>query len=186
MLRWVRVAGSLVWILLHVTLTKVDVTLQASTDSEPLYVVEVLLHCSKDSVKDAATEAARPAAAGETGEMQVSEGKTTISTLFHDLGRKFVTLQCSQIAEISSLESRQSILRRSNLKWFQSVLVLCHQLEWPPLSNHFLWVLSEIDMWNKSSSFWHSTYCDVLLLYPGCPSDASPPHLHQLSASLHP
>lgn len=44
---------------------------KATTESEPLYVVEVLLHCSKDSVKDAATEAARPAAAGETGEMQV-------------------------------------------------------------------------------------------------------------------
>uniref|UniRef100_A0A3Q3II83 Superkiller viralicidic activity 2-like 2 n=1 Tax=Monopterus albus TaxID=43700 RepID=A0A3Q3II83_MONAL len=41
------------------------------TDSEPLYVVEVLLHCSKDSVKDAATEAAKPATPGETGEMQV-------------------------------------------------------------------------------------------------------------------
>uniref|UniRef100_A0A3Q3FXL3 Exosome RNA helicase MTR4 n=1 Tax=Kryptolebias marmoratus TaxID=37003 RepID=A0A3Q3FXL3_KRYMA len=40
-------------------------------NSEPLYVVEVLLHCSKESVKDAATEAARPAAPGETGEMQV-------------------------------------------------------------------------------------------------------------------
>uniref|UniRef100_A0A3P8NEB2 Exosome RNA helicase MTR4 n=1 Tax=Astatotilapia calliptera TaxID=8154 RepID=A0A3P8NEB2_ASTCA len=38
---------------------------------EPLYVVEVLVHCSKDSVKDAATEAAKPAAPGETGEMQV-------------------------------------------------------------------------------------------------------------------
>lgn len=34
-------------------------------------MVEVLLHCSKDSVKDAATEAAKPAAPGETGEMQV-------------------------------------------------------------------------------------------------------------------
>lgn len=44
---------------------------KATTDSEPLYVVEVLLHCSKDSVKDAATEAAKPAAQGETGEMQV-------------------------------------------------------------------------------------------------------------------
>uniref|UniRef100_A0A669DQE2 Exosome RNA helicase MTR4 n=1 Tax=Oreochromis niloticus TaxID=8128 RepID=A0A669DQE2_ORENI len=42
-----------------------------TTDSEPLYVVEVLVHCSKDSVKDAATEAAKPAAPGETGEMQV-------------------------------------------------------------------------------------------------------------------
>ncbi|XP_058472504.1 exosome RNA helicase MTR4 [Solea solea] len=40
-------------------------------DSDPLYVVEVLLHCNKDSVKDAATEAAKPAAPGETGEMQV-------------------------------------------------------------------------------------------------------------------
>lgn len=44
---------------------------KSSTESEPLYVVEVLLHCSKDSVKDAATEAAKPAAPGETGEMQV-------------------------------------------------------------------------------------------------------------------
>ncbi|XP_047426042.1 exosome RNA helicase MTR4 [Mugil cephalus] len=44
---------------------------KTSTDSEPLYVVEVLVHCSKDSVKDAATEAAKPAAPGETGEMQV-------------------------------------------------------------------------------------------------------------------
>ncbi|XP_031715908.1 exosome RNA helicase MTR4 isoform X2 [Anarrhichthys ocellatus] len=44
---------------------------KTSTDSEPLYVVEVLVHCSKDCVKDAATEAAKPAAPGETGEMQV-------------------------------------------------------------------------------------------------------------------
>uniref|UniRef100_A0A1A7YLD7 Exosome RNA helicase MTR4 n=1 Tax=Iconisemion striatum TaxID=60296 RepID=A0A1A7YLD7_9TELE len=44
---------------------------KTTTDSEPLYVVEVLLHCSKESVKDAATEAAKPAAPGETGEMQV-------------------------------------------------------------------------------------------------------------------
>ncbi|XP_008421981.1 exosome RNA helicase MTR4 [Poecilia reticulata] len=44
---------------------------KASGDSEPLYVVEVLLHCSKESVKNSATEAAKPAAPGETGEMQV-------------------------------------------------------------------------------------------------------------------
>lgn len=36
-------------------------------------MVEVLLHCSKESVKDSATEAAKPAAPGETGEMQVGE-----------------------------------------------------------------------------------------------------------------
>ncbi|XP_062269315.1 exosome RNA helicase MTR4 [Platichthys flesus] len=41
------------------------------SDSEPLYVVEVLVHCSKDSVKESATETAKPAAAGETGEMMV-------------------------------------------------------------------------------------------------------------------
>uniref|UniRef100_A0A3B5QET1 Exosome RNA helicase MTR4 n=1 Tax=Xiphophorus maculatus TaxID=8083 RepID=A0A3B5QET1_XIPMA len=40
-------------------------------NAEPLYVVEVLLHCSKESVKNSATEAAKPAAPGETGEMQV-------------------------------------------------------------------------------------------------------------------
>ncbi|XP_061732578.1 exosome RNA helicase MTR4 [Nerophis ophidion] len=44
---------------------------KVSTDAEPLFVVEALLHCSKDSVKDAATEAAKPAAPGEVGEMQV-------------------------------------------------------------------------------------------------------------------
>ncbi|XP_053724752.1 exosome RNA helicase MTR4 [Synchiropus splendidus] len=44
---------------------------KATTDLEPLYVVEVLLHCSKESIKDSATEAARPAAPGQTGEMQV-------------------------------------------------------------------------------------------------------------------
>uniref|UniRef100_A0A8C1WA90 RNA helicase n=1 Tax=Cyprinus carpio TaxID=7962 RepID=A0A8C1WA90_CYPCA len=40
-------------------------------DADPLFVVEVLLHCSKDSVKNAATEAAKPAGPGEKGEMQV-------------------------------------------------------------------------------------------------------------------
>ncbi|ROI48961.1 Superkiller viralicidic activity 2-like 2 [Anabarilius grahami] len=40
-------------------------------DIDPLFVVEVLVHCSKDSVKNAATEAAKPAGPGEKGEMQV-------------------------------------------------------------------------------------------------------------------
>lgn len=38
--------------------------------------MEVLLHCSKDSVKDSATEAAKPAAPGEVGEMQVGAANT--------------------------------------------------------------------------------------------------------------
>ncbi|XP_061603871.1 exosome RNA helicase MTR4 [Phyllopteryx taeniolatus] len=44
---------------------------KVSTDTEPLFVAEVLLHCSKDSIKEAASEAAKPAAPGENGEMQV-------------------------------------------------------------------------------------------------------------------
>lgn len=45
---------------------------QANTgELDPLYVVEVLLHCSKESVKNAATEAARPCKPGDKGEMQV-------------------------------------------------------------------------------------------------------------------
>ncbi|KAF4082600.1 hypothetical protein AMELA_G00153520 [Ameiurus melas] len=45
---------------------------KASTgDLDPLYVVEVLLHCSKESLKNSATEAAKPAEPGEKGEMQV-------------------------------------------------------------------------------------------------------------------
>lgn len=36
-----------------------------------MFVVEVLLYCSKDSVKNAATEAAKPVGPGEKGEMQV-------------------------------------------------------------------------------------------------------------------
>ncbi|MGH0173908.1 UNVERIFIED_CONTAM: hypothetical protein FKN15_009501 [Acipenser sinensis] len=46
---------------------------KASTgDLDPLYVVEVLVHCSKESVKNAATDAAKPVKPGEKGEMQVS------------------------------------------------------------------------------------------------------------------
>ncbi|XP_056146246.1 exosome RNA helicase MTR4 [Lampris incognitus] len=44
---------------------------KAGPDAEPLYVVEVLLYCSKESVKEFATEAAKPPAPGEAGEMQV-------------------------------------------------------------------------------------------------------------------
>lgn len=44
---------------------------KAGGDLDPLFVVEVLVHCSKDSVKNAATESARPAGPAEKGEMQV-------------------------------------------------------------------------------------------------------------------
>lgn len=42
-----------------------------SGELDPLYVVEVLLHCSKESLKNSATEAAKPARPDEKGEMQV-------------------------------------------------------------------------------------------------------------------
>ncbi|XP_056322948.1 exosome RNA helicase MTR4 [Danio aesculapii] len=44
---------------------------KAGGELDPLFVVEVLVHCSKDSVKNAATESARPAGPAEKGEMQV-------------------------------------------------------------------------------------------------------------------
>ncbi|XP_075039653.1 exosome RNA helicase MTR4 [Mixophyes fleayi] len=40
-------------------------------DLDPIYVVEVLLNCCKESLKNAATEAAKPARPDEKGEMQV-------------------------------------------------------------------------------------------------------------------
>lgn len=43
-------------------------------------MVEVLLHCSKESVKDSATEAAKPTAPGEVGEMQVGTENTPTHT----------------------------------------------------------------------------------------------------------
>ncbi|MEE6458238.1 hypothetical protein FKM82_000233 [Ascaphus truei] len=42
-------------------------------DLDPLYVVEVLLNCCRESLKNAATEAAKPARPDEKGEMQSSE-----------------------------------------------------------------------------------------------------------------
>ncbi|KAG8519796.1 Exosome RNA helicase MTR4, partial [Galemys pyrenaicus] len=43
-----------------------------SGELDPLYVVEVLLRCSKESLKNSATEAAKPAKPDEKGEMQVN------------------------------------------------------------------------------------------------------------------
>uniref|UniRef100_UPI00358E6646 exosome RNA helicase MTR4 n=1 Tax=Myxine glutinosa TaxID=7769 RepID=UPI00358E6646 len=42
-----------------------------SLDDDPIYVVEVLLHCSHESLISAATEAARPASLSKKGEMEV-------------------------------------------------------------------------------------------------------------------
>lgn len=42
-----------------------------SGELDPLYVVEVLLRCSRESLENSATEAAKPAKPDERGEMQV-------------------------------------------------------------------------------------------------------------------
>ena len=42
-----------------------------SGELDPLYVEEVLLRCSKESLKNSATEAAKPAKSDEKGEMQL-------------------------------------------------------------------------------------------------------------------
>ena len=41
-------------------------------DDSPLYIAEVLLNCSQDSIKNAASESAKPPKDGEKGEMTVS------------------------------------------------------------------------------------------------------------------
>ena len=43
----------------------------ASPKDGPLYIAEILLNCSKESIKNAVTEAARPAKEGQRGEMAV-------------------------------------------------------------------------------------------------------------------
>lgn len=65
-------------------------------------MVEVLVHCSKDSVKDAATEAAKPAALGETGEMQVGETNAQQNThkTYIDVTRLTVTLIFFQVVPV--------------------------------------------------------------------------------------
>lgn len=65
-------------------------------------MVEVLVHCSKDSVKDAATEAAKPAAPGETGEMQVGETNAQQNThkTYIDVTRLTVTLIFFQVVPV--------------------------------------------------------------------------------------
>ncbi|XP_049415779.1 exosome RNA helicase MTR4 [Epinephelus fuscoguttatus] len=77
---------------------------KTSTDSEPLIVVEVLVHCSKDSVKDAATEAAKPAAPGETGEMQV------VPVLLHLLS-SISSVRLYIPKDLRSFDNRQLMLK---------------------------------------------------------------------------
>lgn len=61
-----------------------------SGELDPLYVVEVLLHCSKDSLKNSATESAKPARPDEKGEMQVCYMRL-FSVVLYKLSQIFIS-----------------------------------------------------------------------------------------------
>ncbi|KAG9488264.1 exosome RNA helicase MTR4 [Eleutherodactylus coqui] len=73
-------------------------------DLDPIYVVEVLLNCCKESLKNAATEAAKPAKPDEKGEMQV------VPVLLHLLcAISSVRLYIPK--DLRPLDNRQSVLK---------------------------------------------------------------------------
>ncbi|XP_069780461.1 exosome RNA helicase MTR4 isoform X2 [Narcine bancroftii] len=71
---------------------------------DPLYVVEALLHCSKNSVKLAASEAAKPAKPGEKGEMQVVPIMLHLITAISSV-RLYIP------KDLRPLDNRQSVLK---------------------------------------------------------------------------
>uniref|UniRef100_W5MVR2 Exosome RNA helicase MTR4 n=1 Tax=Lepisosteus oculatus TaxID=7918 RepID=W5MVR2_LEPOC len=84
---------------------KSNVKVQANTgDLDPLYVVEVLVHCSKESVKNAATEAAKPAKPGEKGEMQV------VPVMLHLLA-SISSVRLYIPKDLRPFDNRQSVLK---------------------------------------------------------------------------
>uniref|UniRef100_A0A8C6XTN6 Exosome RNA helicase MTR4 n=2 Tax=Elapinae TaxID=42168 RepID=A0A8C6XTN6_NAJNA len=75
-----------------------------SGELDPLYVAEVLLHCSKDSLKNSATEAAKPAKPDEKGEMQV------VPVLVHLLSA-ISSVRLYIPKDLRPLDNRQSVLK---------------------------------------------------------------------------
>ncbi|XP_063996779.1 exosome RNA helicase MTR4 isoform X2 [Pogoniulus pusillus] len=75
-----------------------------SGELDPLYVVEVLLHCSKESLKNSATEAAKPARPGERGEMQV------VPVLVHLLSA-ISSVRLYIPKDLRPIDNRQSVLK---------------------------------------------------------------------------
>ncbi|NXE25029.1 MTREX helicase, partial [Ardeotis kori] len=75
-----------------------------SGELDPLYVVEVLLHCSKDSLKNSATEAAKPARPDEKGEMQV------VPVLVHLLSA-ISSVRLYIPKDLRPIDNRQSVLK---------------------------------------------------------------------------
>uniref|UniRef100_A0A8C5L4F4 RNA helicase n=1 Tax=Jaculus jaculus TaxID=51337 RepID=A0A8C5L4F4_JACJA len=75
-----------------------------SGELDPLYVVEVLLRCSKESLKNSATEAARPAKPDEKGEMQV------VPVLVHLLSA-ISSVRLYIPKDLRPVDNRQSVLK---------------------------------------------------------------------------
>uniref|UniRef100_F7FZM6 Exosome RNA helicase MTR4 n=1 Tax=Ornithorhynchus anatinus TaxID=9258 RepID=F7FZM6_ORNAN len=75
-----------------------------SGELDPLYVVEVLLHCSKESLKNSATEAAKPAKPDEKGEMQV------VPVLVHLLS-SISSVRLYIPKDLRPVDNRQSVLK---------------------------------------------------------------------------
>uniref|UniRef100_A0A8D0E144 Exosome RNA helicase MTR4 n=1 Tax=Salvator merianae TaxID=96440 RepID=A0A8D0E144_SALMN len=75
-----------------------------SGELDPLYVTEVLLHCSKESLKNSATEAAKPAKPDEKGEMQV------VPVLVHLLSA-ISSVRLYIPKDLRPLDNRQSVLK---------------------------------------------------------------------------
>ncbi|NXD05645.1 MTREX helicase, partial [Certhia familiaris] len=75
-----------------------------SGELDPLYVVEVLLHCSKDSLKNSATESAKPARPDERGEMQV------VPVLVH-LVSAISSVRLYIPKDLRPIDNRQSVLK---------------------------------------------------------------------------
>ncbi|KAF6125882.1 Mtr4 exosome RNA helicase [Phyllostomus discolor] len=75
-----------------------------SGELDPLYVVEVLLRCSRESLENSATEAAKPAKPDERGEMQV------VPVLVHLLSA-ISSVRLYIPRDLRPLDNRQSVLK---------------------------------------------------------------------------
>ncbi|XP_043919863.1 exosome RNA helicase MTR4 [Protopterus annectens] len=80
-------------------------TVKATTgELESVYIVEVLLNCSKESVENAATESAKPAKPGEKNEMQVVPILLQLCTAISSV-RLYIP------KDLRPLDNRQSVLK---------------------------------------------------------------------------
>ncbi|XP_068105355.1 exosome RNA helicase MTR4 [Hyperolius riggenbachi] len=77
---------------------------QTTGELDPIYVVEVLVNCSKESLKNSATEAAKPARPDEKGEMQVVPVVLHLLTAISSV-RLYIP------KDLRPLDNRQSVLK---------------------------------------------------------------------------